>query len=194
SVGSNRPPAGKALPIAVPTPRRGVSVPPGDDQGGIVLRHKRLTTLSVAFLAVLLLAACSSNNSPNGGGNGNSGGASFNGVPLTGAGSTFAAPIYDQWRHDFHSVESNADINYQAIGSGGGVEQFTKQTIDFGATDAPLQKDQISALPTGAVEIPTMLGGVVFAYNVPGLATGLKLDGTTAADIFLGNVTSWNDP
>jgi phosphate transport system substrate-binding protein len=159
-----------------------------------VLRRKRLTTLSVGLVAVFVLAACSSNNSSSTSGGSSSGGSSFNGVPLTGAGSTFAAPIYDQWLKDFHSVESDADINYQAIGSGGGVEQFTKQTVDFGASDAPLQKDQSSQLPAAAVQVPTVLGGVVFAYNVPGLATGLKLDGATAGDIFLGTITNWNDP
>jgi len=159
-----------------------------------VPRRKRLTTLSVGLVAVFVLAACSSNNSSSSTNGGSSGGSSFSGVPLTGAGATFPDPIYEQWFKDFHSVESGAQINYQAIGSGGGVEQLTKQTVDFGASDAPLQKDQISALPGDVVEIPTVLGGVVFGYNVPGLATGLKLDGTTAADIFLGSITNWNDP
>ena len=160
-----------------------------------MLRRKRLTTLSVGLVALFLLAACSSNSSSTDtGGSSGGGGSSFAGVPLTGAGATFPDPIYEQWFKDFHSVESGAQINYQAIGSGGGVEQLTKQTVDFGASDAPLQKDQIAALPGDVVEVPTVLGGVVFGYNVPGLATGLKLDGTTAADIFLGNITNWNDP
>ncbi|MFL5766462.1 MAG: phosphate ABC transporter substrate-binding protein PstS, partial [Actinomycetota bacterium] len=158
-----------------------------------MLRRKTLTTLSVGLVAVFLLAACSSNDSSSTSG-GSTGGSSFDGVPLTGAGATFPDPIYEQWFKDFHSVESGAQINYQAIGSGGGVEQLTKQTVDFGASDAPLQKDQIAALPADVVEVPTVLGGVVFGYNVPGLDTGLKLDGTTAADIFLGNITNWNDP
>ncbi|MFL5737238.1 MAG: phosphate ABC transporter substrate-binding protein PstS [Actinomycetota bacterium] len=156
-------------------------------------RRKPVTTLSVCLVGVFVLAACSSDNSSSttsGGG----GGSSFDGVALTGAGATFPDPIYEQWFKDFHSVESGADINYQAIGSGGGVEQLTKQTVDFGASDAPLQKDQVKALPGDVVQIPTVLGGVVFGYNVPGLGTGLRLDGTTAADVFLGTITNWNDP
>ncbi len=134
-------------------------------------------------------AACSSS-----GGNGGTGGSSFSGVPITGAGSSFAAPIYQQWGKDFNGVESGAQVNYQSIGSGGGVDAFTKQTVDFGASDAPLQSDQTSALPGTAVEIPTVLGGVAVAYNVSGLNSGLKLDGATIADIFAGNITMWNDP
>jgi phosphate transport system substrate-binding protein len=158
-----------------------------------VPRRKSLTTLSVGLVAVFTLAACSSDSSTASDG-GSAGGSSFSGVPLTGAGATFPDPIYEQWFKDFHSVEPGAQINYQAIGSGGGVEQLTKQTVDFGASDAPLQKDQIAALPGDVVEIPTVLGGVVFGYDVPGVASGLKLDGTTAADIFLGAITNWNDP
>ena len=113
---------------------------------------------------------------------------------MNGAGSTFAAPIYEQWSKDFNAVESGAQINYQAIGSGGGVDAFTKQTVDFGASDAPLQPDQSSALPGDAIEFPTVLGGVAVAYNLQGVDNGLKLDGATIADIFLSKITTWNDP
>lgn len=146
-------------------------------------RGKLAAVAAVAALAVLG-SACSSK----------SGGGSFSGVPITGAGSTFAAPIYTQWAKDFHSVESGAQVNYQAIGSGGGVDAFTKQTVDFGATDAPLQSSQQAALSGSAIEIPTVLGGVAVAYNVPGLQAGIKLDGSTIADIFLRKITTWNDP
>jgi phosphate transport system substrate-binding protein len=141
------------------------------------------------LLAVSLVAsACSkssSTNSTNGGGSGTS---------LTGAGATFPDPIYEQWFQDFRAVEPDAKINYQAIGSGGGVEQFTAQTVDFGASDAPLQTDEISALPSEAVEIPTVLGGVAVAYNLQGVSKPLQLDGDTVAKIFLGDITTWNDP
>src|SRR5262249_32934054 len=96
----------------------------------------------------------------------------------------------------FRQVEPDAQINYQAIGSGGGVEQFTAKTVDFGASDAPLQTDEISALQSAGIdyiEVPTVLGGVVIAYNVSGLQSGLKLDGETAAKIFMGEITTWND-
>jgi phosphate transport system substrate-binding protein len=145
--------------------------------------------MAVATLLMLAIVGSACSNNDKGGGSG-----TFEGVPLTGAGATFPDPIYEQWFHDFRSVEPGAKINYQAIGSGGGVEQFTARTVDFGASDAPLQSDEISALPTQAAEIPTVLGGVVVAYNATGLKTGLKLDGKTTADIFLGTVTRWNDP
>jgi phosphate transport system substrate-binding protein len=145
----------------------------------------------IALVAVAVVSvACSSNKTPATTG----GGTQFKGSPLTGAGSTFAAPVYEQWGKDFNGLEPNAQVNYQAIGSGGGVDAFTKQTVQFGASDAPLQAEQTSALPGQAVEIPTMLGGVAAAYNVKGLQTGLKLDTTTIADIFLRKVTTWNDP
>jgi phosphate transport system substrate-binding protein len=152
----------------------------------------RTRSLAVAgFVALALFGAACSSGGGNSGGGGN--GSGFSGAPLTGAGSTFAAPVYEQWGHDFNGIESSAQVNYQAIGSGGGVDSFTKQTVDFGASDAPLQPDQSSALPDGAVEIPTMLGGVAVAYNAKGVPDGLKLDAQTIADIFLRKVTTWND-
>jgi phosphate transport system substrate-binding protein len=146
----------------------------------------------VGVVAVIALtAAACSNNSSSGT---NNGGSSFNGAPLTGAGSTFAAPIYTQWGKDFNKVESGGQVSYNAIGSGGGVEAFQKQTVDFGASDAPLQQSQMSSIPGDYIEIPTVLGGVAVAYNPPsGVPSGIKLDGTVIADIFLKKVTSWND-
>jgi phosphate transport system substrate-binding protein len=157
----------------------------------------RLAAVAGVAVVALLGAACSSGNGGNGGNGGGGGGSSFSGVPLTGAGATFPEPIYLQWFQDFQGVESGAQVNYQAIGSGGGIEQFTAQTVDFGASDAPVQDDEAKAIEGAGgsfVEIPTVLGGVVVAYNVPGLDSGLKLDAATAADIFLGKIQSWNDP
>jgi len=153
------------------------------------MRTSRARTTMIAGLAVLALAtaACSSNSSSTSGGGGS-------GVALTGAGATFPDPIYEQWFEQFKAVQPGTSINYQAIGSGGGVEQFTAKTVDFGASDAPLQTDEISALPGPYIEVPTVLGGVVIAYNVSGLESGLKLDGATAAKIFQGQITTWNDP
>lgn len=153
--------------------------------------RKFMLVAAISALAVTAAACTSASGSDNS--SGNSGG-SFEGVALTGAGATFPDPVYEQWFHDFTSVEPGAKINYQAIGSGGGVEQFTAKTVDFGASDAPLQTSEIAALPGKAVEIPTVLGGVAVAYNVSGLTTGLKLDGATVAGIFLGKITKWNDP
>ncbi len=148
------------------------------------MRLPRPLTWTVCVAAAALVAA----------GCGSNGGGSSSGVPLTGAGSTFAQPMYQSWSHSYLSIQSGAKINYQAIGSGGGVQQFTSKTVDFGATDVPLQQDEISALPSkNYIEFPTCLGAVVIAYHVTGLQSGLKLDGATAAGIFLGKITSWND-
>lgn len=160
------------------------------------MRNARKLGGIVAGVLVLSLiaAACGGGDNSGTGGGGSTGGSAFRGVGLTGAGATFPDPIYQQWFQLFRDVEPDAKINYQAIGSGGGIEQFTAQTVDFGASDAPLQQDEIDALPTDYIEVPTVLGGVVLAYNVAGVDTGLKLDGATAADIFLGKITKWNDP
>src|SRR5947208_15464651 len=143
-------------------------------------KTRRLAGAGAFALAIAIVAvACSSSSSSSG-----SSGGGFEGTALTGAGATFPDPIHEQWFKDFQQVESGAKINYQAIGSGGGVEQFTAKTGDFGASAAPLQAGEIKALPTGSIELPTVLGGVVIAYNVSGLDTGLKPDGTTPAHIF----------
>jgi len=149
-------------------------------------------SVAAALVAVAVLAgACSKSNAT---GTTAPPANAFKGAALTGAGATFPDPIYEKWFADFRKVEPNAKINYQAIGSGGGVTQFTAKTVDFGASDAPLKDQEQSALPAPALEIPTVLGGVVIAYNVSGLQTGLVFDGKTAADIFLGKVRTWNDP
>ena len=113
---------------------------------------------------------------------------------LTGAGATFPTPIYQRWFSEYaraHQVQ----INYQSIGSGGGIRQFSTGTVDFGASDAPMSDSMIAALQGNVVHIPTVLGAVVVTYNLPTLgATKLQMDGTTIADIFLGRIVRWNDP
>jgi phosphate transport system substrate-binding protein len=155
-------------------------------------RERRMASTAIgAILTIGLVAtACSSNSSSS---SSPASGSGFTGTALTGAGATFPDPIYEQWFQDFKQLEPDAKINYQAIGSGGGIEQFTAQTVDFGASDAPLQTDEIAALPADYIELPTVLGGVVIAYNVSGVDSGLKLDGETAAKIFQGQITSWDD-
>jgi phosphate transport system substrate-binding protein len=148
----------------------------------------------IAAAALTLVAAACSNTSSTTSTSGGTTTGGFQGTALNGAGSTFAQPLYQLWSQSFLQKEPGAQINYQAIGSGGGIEQFTSQTVDFGATDVPLQSDEISNLPSqNYIEFPTALGAVVFAYNVQGVDSGLKLDGKTVADIFLGNITKWND-
>jgi phosphate transport system substrate-binding protein len=151
------------------------------------MNRRTLALVASALALTVLAAAC-------GGGGGGSSSGSFQGAPLTGAGSTFVQPVYQKWFHDFQAVESNAQINYQAIGSGGGITDLQNKTVDFADSDAPLQPTDLPPFKGAeVVELPVVLGAVAVAYNVPGLKTGLKLDGPTTADIFLGKVTNWND-
>jgi phosphate transport system substrate-binding protein len=113
---------------------------------------------------------------------------------LTGAGATFPNPIYTKW-FDAYSKKTGIQINYQSIGSGGGIRQFTEGTVDFGATDGPMNESQIQALSGNVLHLPTVLGAVVVTYNLPSLGeTKLKFDGNVLVEIFLGRVTKWNDP
>ncbi|HEU4447583.1 MAG TPA: phosphate ABC transporter substrate-binding protein PstS [Nitrososphaeraceae archaeon] len=112
-------------------------------------------------------------------------------ITINGAGATFPFPLIDTWRVEYQTVKPEVNVNYQSIGSGGGVKQFIEKTVDFGATDAPLTAEEIQQAP-GAVHIPETIGSVVPAYNLP--VEGLKLTGPILADIFLGKITKWNDP
>jgi phosphate transport system substrate-binding protein len=112
---------------------------------------------------------------------------------LTGAGATFPNPIYTKWFDAYHK-KTGVEINYQSIGSGGGIRQFTEQTVDFGATDSPMNQEQMTAVQGKVLHIPTVLGAVVLTYNLPQAgATPLVFDGALIADIFLGKITKWND-
>lgn len=112
---------------------------------------------------------------------------------LTGAGATFPNPIYQKW-FDTYDKTKGVRINYQSIGSGGGIRQFTEGTVDFGASDAPMTDEQIAAVQGNVLHVPTVIGAVALTYNLPALAaTPLKLDGTVITDIFLGKITKWND-
>jgi phosphate transport system substrate-binding protein len=112
-------------------------------------------------------------------------------VTLNGAGATFPFPLIDTWRVEYQTVKPDVSINYQSIGSGGGVKQFIEKTVDFGASDAPLTSEEIQQAPN-TVHIPETIGSVVPAYNLP--VEGLKLTGPILGDIFLGKITKWNDP
>lgn len=112
---------------------------------------------------------------------------------LNGAGATFPAPLYKQWIADYHSAHPDVEIDYQAKGSGAGITGITDKTVDFAGSDAPMSEKEL-AKATGIVEIPSTAGGVAIAYNLPGFTGDLKLTGPIVADIFLGNITKWNDP
>lgn len=121
------------------------------------------------------------------------GGASSGGVSLTGAGATFPYPLYTKWIAEYAKTTPGIAINYQSIGSGGGIRQVTERTVDFGASDAPMSDEQIDKAK-GILHVPTCLGAVVLAYNLEGVEGGLKLTPDTLSGIFLGDIKEWNDP
>ena len=110
---------------------------------------------------------------------------------INGAGATFPAPLYTKWFADYHKLHPTFAFNYQAIGSGGGIQQITAGTVDFGASDAPMKDDQIAKIPD-VVHVPMVMGAVVVTYNGP--MKTLKLTPEVLADVFLGKITKWNDP
>jgi len=114
-------------------------------------------------------------------------------LQINGAGATFPYPIYSKWFDQYHKIHPNAEINYQSIGSGGGIRQLSAGTVFFGASDGPMTNDQITAAGFRIVHLPTVLGGVVPVYNVPEIGAELKFTGPVLADIFLGKITKWND-
>jgi phosphate transport system substrate-binding protein len=145
----------------------------------------RIGALAGCALLALGIAACGSSSKTT----------SSSGVSgtISGAGSTFAAPVYQQWA----SSLSPLTVNYQAVGSGAGLTALESKTVDFGASDPPLKPEDEAAIAKNgspAQQIPMFLGAITVSYNVPGIATGLKLDAKTISDIFLGKVKTWNDP
>ena len=120
--------------------------------------------------------------------------ATTSGADLTGAGATFPYPLYSKW-FDAYATKSGVKINYQSIGSGGGIRQLSEQTVDFGASDAPMSDAEMAKAKGGPVaHIPTALGAVTMIYNLPGVTSPLKLTGDVIAGIFQGQITKWNDP
>ncbi len=115
-------------------------------------------------------------------------------VQINGAGATFPYPIYSKWFSEYNKIHPDIQINYQSIGSGGGIRQLTNRTVFFGATDGPMTNDQLQAAPGRIVHFPTVLGADVPAYNIPGVDAELKFTGPLLADIFLGKITKWDDP
>lgn len=115
-------------------------------------------------------------------------------VQINGAGATFPYPIYSKWFSEYNKLHPEVEVNYQSIGSGGGIRQLTAQTVFFGATDGPMSEEQIKGAPGPVLHLPTVLGAVVPIYNIPGVDTQLKFTGKLLADIILGKITKWNDP
>ena len=113
---------------------------------------------------------------------------------ITAAGASFPDPIYERWFQEYNQQHPSIQINYQANGSGAGIKQLTEGTIDFGASDMPMKDDQIAAMKVKPLHFPTVLGGVVLSYNVPGLSKELQFTPDVVVDIFMGKVTNWSDP
>jgi phosphate transport system substrate-binding protein len=114
-------------------------------------------------------------------------------LQINGAGATFPYPIYSKWFDQYHKMHPNAEINYQSIGSGGGIRQLSAGTVFFGASDGPMTNEQITGAGFRILHLPTVLGGVVPVYDVPEISAELKFTGPVLADIFLGKITKWND-
>ena len=119
-------------------------------------------------------------------------------LSINGAGATFPYPMYSKWFDEYHKKNPNIQINYQSIGSGGGIKQVTEGTVDFGATDGPMNDEQLKAFQekhgSGILHFPTVLGAVVPTYNIPGVEASLNFTPEALAGIFLGKITKWNDP
>jgi len=112
---------------------------------------------------------------------------------LNGAGATFPYPMYSKWFSEYHKLHPDVQINYQSIGSGGGIRQVLAGTVDFGASDGPMSNEQLAEAKIKILHVPTVLGAVVPAYNIPGISAEIKFTPEALAGIFLGKVTSWND-
>ncbi len=150
--------------------------------------HNKIGALAGVAVLALGLGACGSSSSTS---STSSSTASSSGGTISGAGSTFAAPVYEQWA----SSLSPLTVNYQAVGSGAGITSLGAKTVDFGASDPPLKPADFATLEkVGPVQqIPMFLGAITVSYNLPGVQTGLKLEGTTIAEIYLGKIKTWND-
>jgi phosphate transport system substrate-binding protein len=152
-------------------------------------RHQRAAFATLLGVALLITSACSGERADS-----TTAGAGGGKVRLLGAGATFPNPLYQKWLSEYGKVNPKAEINYQSIGSGGGIQQIQSQTIDFGATDAPMSDEDLKKAPGEILHIPTVLGAVVITYNLQGVSAPLRFSPDVIADIFLGKIKKWNDP
>jgi phosphate transport system substrate-binding protein len=146
-------------------------------------RASRATVALALVSFVALAAACSGQRGAAGGG----------AIKLQGAGATFPNPLYQKWLSDYGKAHPDVNIDYQSIGSGGGIKQIKEQTVDFGASDAPMKDEDLKSAPGELLHIPTVLGAVVITYNLPDVKEALKFSPATIADIFLGKIKRWDD-
>ena len=149
----------------------------------------RIPAVVLVVISLLCLSCAPEGSAPQ-----QSGAAPGGAVQINGAGATFPYPLYSKWFDEYGKTHSNVRINYQSIGSGGGIKQLSAQTVFFGATDGPMTDEQLKSAPGPIVHLPMVLGGVVPVYNVSGPTRELKFTGALLADIYLGKVKRWNDP
>jgi len=145
--------------------------------------------LLVAWLTAAAVLVVSFACNPNGSAGGSGGGT----VTVQGAGATFPNPLYQKWISEYGKLHPNLKMDYQSIGSGGGIKQIKEQTVDFGASDAPMKDEDLKAAPGEILHVPTVLGAVVITYNLTGASQPLKFSPEVIADIFLGKIKKWND-
>src|SRR5258705_3491270 len=155
--------------------------------------EKSLIRCATVTLAAALLGACSGGNTQPVTANSTSSSPSET-LQINGAGATFPNPIYSKWFAEYNKLNHEIRISYQSIGSGGAIQQLTNETVYFGATDGPMNEEQLKAAPGPVLHFPTVLGAVVPVYNIPGLTDELKFTGPVLADIYLGKIKKWNDP
>ena len=153
---------------------------------------RRRVLLAPVLALTLGLAACGGNQTTTEDTAGNNTGGTS--VSLTGAGASFPAPLYQRWFSEYNKENPNVQVTYQSVGSGAGVEQFTQQTVDFGASDVAMEDEQIAQIDRGVVLLPMTAGSIVLAYNLPSVEGELRLSREVYTDILLGNITQWNDP
>src|SRR5215204_192999 len=147
----------------------------------VLKRSLRLASYLFALILLVTSFAC------------NNGGSRSESVTLQGAGATFPNPLYQKWLSEYGKLYPNVRLDYQSIGSGGGIKQLKEQTVDFGASDAPMKDEDLKSAPGEVLHIPTVLGAVVITYNLQGVAEKLRFSPEVLADIFLGKIKVWND-
>ena len=143
------------------------------------MSFSKITALILVATFSIVLTACS--------------GGSSNEIRLQGAGATFPNPLYQKWLSEYGKAHANIKIDYQSIGSGGGIKQIQARTVDFGASDSPMKDEDLKAAPGEILHIPTVLGAVVITYNLNGVSQPLRFSTDVVADIFLGKIKKWND-
>ncbi|MFO0567600.1 MAG: phosphate ABC transporter substrate-binding protein PstS [Polyangiaceae bacterium] len=156
---------------------------------------RRTASAFLACLPVLGLFGCSKSDAPApGGASSGAPAAGSEAVALNGAGATFPYPLYSKWISEYGKQNPLVRLNYQSIGSGGGIRQITAGTVDFGATDSPMTAEEAQKAPGKLHHIPTTLGAVIITYNLPEISAPLKLTAESLSGVFLGSIKKWNDP